>query len=110
MLIKAQIIERLPVEDYKVSSASDHKRIASAISNSFKNCKGQVISAIGAGAVNCAVKACATTRGNITKGPSGIGDLLVRLSWFDAESDTNSKLSGIRIEPIYVMQLTEEEE
>ena len=58
------------METLKVSSKSNHNSVAGALTNTFKE-KGEVeIQAIGAGALNQAIKAIAIARGFVA--PSGI--------------------------------------
>ena len=107
MLIHAVVIGDPEKEDFRVAGDSDHKKLSRAIKESFNSNKGQVLSAVGAGAINCAIKAVSTVRGDLTRGPMALHDVYARLSWFDADSGGDVKLSGVRIEPIYVIKIIE---
>jgi len=57
------------VETLKVSSKSNPSSVAGALANVFKDCNNVEIQAVGAGAINQAIKAVAIARGFVA--PSG---------------------------------------
>ena len=57
------------METLKVSSKSNPSSVAGALANVFKDCNNVEIQAVGAGAINQAIKAVAIARGFVA--PSG---------------------------------------
>ena len=81
----------------KVSSKSKPNSVAGALANAFKDKQGIEIQAIGAGALNQAVKAIAIARGFIA--PSGL-DLVCVPAFTDIEIDGEQKTAiKLIIEP-----------
>lgn len=68
----------------KVSSKSKPNSVAGALANAFKECKAVEIQAIGAGALNQAIKAIAIARGYVA--PTG-KDLICIPAFSDIEID-----------------------
>ncbi|MCF6094318.1 stage V sporulation protein S [Microaerobacter geothermalis] len=76
------------MENLKVSAKSNPKSVAGAIVGVIKECKVAEIQAIGAGAVNQAVKAVAIARGFIA--PSGV-DLICTPGFVDIKIDEDER-------------------
>lgn len=68
----------------KVSSKSKPNSVAGALANAFKECKAVEIQAIGAGALNQAIKSIAIARGYVA--PTG-KDLICVPAFSDIEID-----------------------
>jgi hypothetical protein len=81
--------------------------LAGSIIESIKNNHSQVLKAVGAGAINVAVKAIADVSQKLTRGPLGISGVYAELQWFDAEGQDGQTISGISIRPVYVKQIDE---
>lgn len=102
------VLYDLPVEMLKVSGETDSKKLANALVESFKNGKSQEMRAVGAASVNCAVKAAATARQELMRGPSGLADLYLVPAWFDAQTDS-LPVSGILLKVVHVKEFVDEE-
>ena len=97
------------VEELKVSSRTDTQSFTKAITESFRSNKSQEIKALGAGPINTAVKALASASGELKRGPTGLKDILVRISWFNAtgKEGDNKPISGIVMEPLFIVNTNE---
>lgn len=80
------------MEILKVSSSSQAKAVAGAVSQILEKADKVAIQAIGAGAVNQAVKAIAIARGFLA--PKGI-ELFVQVAFVDLSLDSQER-TGIR--------------
>lgn len=86
------------VTDYiKVSGRSPVQSIASVLARAVVAGERPPMRAIGASAVNQAVKACAIARGFVA--PRGI-DLLFNIGFADVEGDTGESISAMTITPV----------
>src|SRR5438045_5456469 len=91
--VPAMTAERAPVEVLKVSATSKPVAVAGAIAGVIRS-KGRVeVQAIGAGAINQAVKAIAISRGDVA--PGGL-DLVCIPAFIDISIDGEER-TGIRL-------------
>ena len=81
------------METLKVSSKSDSNRVAGALANVLREQSSVEIQAIGAGALNQAIKAVAIARGFVA--PSGV-DLVCVPAFAEVEVEGEDR-TGIRI-------------
>src|SRR2546422_7351352 len=89
----AMTVERAPVEVLKVSATSKPVAVAGAIAGVIRS-KGRVeVQAIGAGAINQAIKAIAISRGYVA--PGGL-DLVCIPAFIDISIDGEER-TGIRL-------------
>ena len=84
-------------EIVKVSATSNPQSVGSIVARSVVAGQTPKMRAIGAGAVNQAVKACAIARGFVA--PRGI-DLLFTIGFDDIEGDNGESISSISFKPV----------
>lgn len=86
-----------PDDIIKVSGGSTPQSVASIVARAVVAGKSPKMRAIGASAVNQAVKACAISRGFVA--PRGI-DLLFTIGFDDIEGDNGEFISAISFKPV----------
>lgn len=87
-----------PIDDViKVSGSSNPQSVGSIIARSVNSGNLPKIRAIGASAVNQAVKACAISRGFVA--PRGI-DILFIIGFDDIIGENNETISAISFKPV----------
>lgn len=86
-----------PDDIIKVSGSSTPQSVASIVARAVVAGKSPKMRAIGASAVNQAVKACAISRGFVA--PRGI-DLLFTIGFDDIEGDNGESISAISFKPV----------
>src|SRR5690242_8271215 len=91
--VPAMTAERAPVEVLKVSATSKPVAVAGAIAGVIRSQSKVEVQAIGAGAINQAIKAIAISRGYVA--PGGI-DLVCTPSFIDISIDGEDR-TGIRL-------------
>jgi stage V sporulation protein S len=81
----------------KVSATSNPQSVASIVARAIVAGQTPKMRAIGAGAVNQAVKSCAIARGFVA--PRGI-DLLFTIGFDDIQGDNQETISSISFKPV----------
>lgn len=104
-------------ENLRVNKTTTTQAFTRTIVGSFKNNHTQIIDTVGAGPSHTACKAIASAAMELQKGPTGIKDILVKISWFDATGlavdpetgeKTETPISGIRFETMFAVDDEEE--